>query len=86
MTVLLALSTSATDFVSNLGNFLAYGMGMAIPLIAISAVSLYKGNRLVQALTTHRRSINIATGVLMIGVAAYYLLVVFRIQDWMFSS
>ena len=86
VTVLLALSTSASDFMSNLGNFLAYGMGMAIPLIAISAVSLYKGNRLVQALTTHRRSINIATGVLMIGVAAYYLLVVFRIQDWMFSS
>ncbi|HPM62231.1 MAG TPA: cytochrome c biogenesis protein CcdA [Methanoregulaceae archaeon] len=86
VTVLLALSTSALDFASNLGNFLAYGLGMAIPLIAISAVSTYKGHRIVQALADHRRTINIATGILMISVAAYYLLVVFRIQDWIFPS
>ena len=84
VTVLLALSTSASDFASNLGNFLVYGVGMAIPLIAISAFSSYKGERFVRALTTHRRGINIATGILMISVALYYLLVVFRIQEWVF--
>jgi cytochrome c-type biogenesis protein len=82
VTVLLALSTSAADFASNMGNFLVYGAGMAIPLIALSALSSSDGNRITQALAAHKRGINAATGVLMVGVAAYYLLVVFRVQEW----
>ena len=84
VTVLLALSTSAADFASNMGNFVVYGAGMAIPLIALSALSSSEGNRITQALALHKRGINAATGVLMVGVAAYYLLVVFRVQEWVF--
>ena len=82
--VLLALSTSAADLAANMGNFLVYGAGMAIPLIALSALSSSEGNRITQALAAHKRGINAATGVLMVGVAAYYLLVVFRVQEWVF--
>jgi len=85
VTVLLALSTSAADFASNMENFLVYGAGMAIPLIALSALSSYEGNRITRALATQKRLINFATGILMIGVAAYYLLVVFRIQEGIFA-
>jgi cytochrome c-type biogenesis protein len=84
VTVLLALSTSAADFASNMGNFLMYGAGMAIPLIALSALSSSEGNRIAQVLAAHKRGINAATGVLMVGVAAYYLLVVFSVQEWVF--
>jgi len=82
VTVLLALSTSAADFASNMGNFLMYGAGMAIPLIILSALSSYESTRITRTLAAQKRWINFATGVLMIAVAAYYLLVVFRIQDW----
>jgi cytochrome c-type biogenesis protein len=81
VTVLLALSTSAADFAANMGNFLVYGAGMAIPLIALSALSSYDGNRITRTLAAQKRWINFATGVLMVSIAAYYLLVVFRIQD-----
>ncbi|MDD1706318.1 MAG: hypothetical protein LUQ12_04695 [Methanoregulaceae archaeon] len=80
VTVLLALSTSAADFASNMANFLVYGAGMAIPLVVLSALSAYQGNRITQTLAARKRWINVATGILMIIVAAYYLLVVFRIQ------
>ena len=82
VTVLLALSTSAADFAANMGNFLMYGAGMAIPLIILSALSSYESTRITRTLAAQKRWINFATGVLMIAVAAYYLLVVFRIQDW----
>ena len=86
VTVLLALSTSAADFAANMENFLVYGAGMAIPLIALSALSSYEGNRITQSLTSQKRLINFATGILMISVAAYYLLVVFKIQESVFPS
>jgi cytochrome c-type biogenesis protein len=59
-----------------------YGAGMAIPLIILSALSSYESTRITRTLAAQKRWINLATGVLMIAVAAYYLLVVFRIQDW----
>ncbi len=84
ITVLLALSTSAADLAANMGNFLAYGAGMAIPLIALSALSAAEGSRITQALAAHKRGINAATGLLMVSVAAYYLLVVYSVQEWVF--
>jgi len=84
ITVLIALSTSAADLAANMGNFLAYGAGMAIPLIALSALSVSEGSRITQALAAHKRAINAATGLLMVGVAAYYLFVVFSVQEWVF--
>lgn len=81
VTVLLALSTSTADLVSNMENFLIYGIGMAIPLIVLSALSSYDGDRVAGSLVRHRRTINVVTGILMVGIAAYYLLVVFIIQE-----
>jgi cytochrome c biogenesis protein CcdA len=59
---------------------------MAIPLIALSALSSTEGSRITKTLAEQKRLINVATGLLMIGVAAYYLLVVFKIQEWVFPS
>jgi cytochrome c-type biogenesis protein len=72
--VLLALSTSAADVVANMFNFLLFGAGMAVPLVAISALSAYRGNEVATLLAKHKRLIHRVTGVLMIGMAVYYLM------------
>ncbi len=79
--VLLTLSTSTSDFIANMLNFVFFGAGMAVPLIALSAVSVFRGKEATAFLVRHRRTINLLTGTLMVIVALYYLLVVFRIQE-----
>jgi len=82
--ILLALSTSTSDLFANLLNFLFFGIGMAMPLIVISGLSGLKGNLAAAFLTRHKRAINLVTGFLMVVVALYYLLIVFRIQAAVF--
>jgi cytochrome c-type biogenesis protein len=62
-------------------NFVFFGVGMALPLIAISVLSAYQGKSGTAFLVRHRRAINVATGMLMLAVALYYLFSVLRIQD-----
>ena len=79
--ILLALSTSALDFLSSLASFILFGAGMAVPLVVISAVSAWRGNQITDVLVNHRRTINLLTGSLMVAVSVYYLFGVFHIQD-----
>jgi cytochrome c-type biogenesis protein len=74
--VLLAISASASDMFSNLLNFVFFGMGMALPLIALSLLSAYQGKKGTAFLVRHRRGINLATGTLMLAVALYYFIFV----------
>jgi cytochrome c-type biogenesis protein len=75
--VLLALSTSTSDFFNNMLNFIFFGAGMALPLIAISALSAYQGKEGTAFLVRHKRAINMVTGSLMLLVAVYNLLILF---------
>jgi len=79
--VLLAISTSTSDTLQALLNFVFFGVGMALPLIAISVLSAYQGNKGTAFLVRHKRAINLATGMLMLAVSLYYLFFVLRIQD-----
>jgi cytochrome c-type biogenesis protein len=79
--ILLALSTSALGFLSSLTSFILFGAGMAVPLVALSALSTLKGNQASAYLVKHRRIINMLTGALMIAVSVYYLFGIFRVQD-----
>jgi len=79
--VLLAISTSTPDTIANMLNFVFFGIGMALPLIAISVLSAYQGKKGTAFLVRHRRAINLATGTLMLSVAIYYLFFITRIQD-----
>jgi cytochrome c-type biogenesis protein len=81
--VLLALSTTTSDLIANMFNFVFFGAGMAVPLIALSAVSLFRGKEATAFLVQNRRAINLVTGTLMVIVAFYYLFVVIRIQNLM---
>jgi cytochrome c-type biogenesis protein len=79
--ILLALSTSALGFLSSLTSFILFGAGMAVPLIALSALSTLRGNQASAYLVKHRRTVNLLTGALMVAVSVYYLFGVFRVQD-----
>jgi cytochrome c-type biogenesis protein len=74
--ILLALSTSTSDLFNNMLNFIFFGAGMAMPLLAISVLSAYQGKRGTVFLVRHRRAINLVTGTLMLAVALYYLILV----------
>jgi len=79
--ILLALSTSALGFLSSLTSFILFGAGMAVPLVALSALSTLRGNQASAYLVKHRRTVNLLTGALMVAVSIYYLFGVFRMQD-----
>jgi cytochrome c-type biogenesis protein len=79
--ILLALSTSALGFLSSLTSFILFGAGMAVPLVALSALSTLRGNQASAYLVKHRRTVNLLTGALMVAVSVYYLFGVFRVQD-----
>jgi cytochrome c-type biogenesis protein len=73
------LSTSAADLLVSIFNFIFFGAGMALPFLAISFLSVYQGKEWTSFLARHKRAINLITGSLMLGVAIYYLFVVFGI-------
>lgn len=75
--VLLALGTAVEGIAVNLATFLAFGIGMSLPLLVLSALSLSKSQEILGFLAKHRRAIHFTAGVLMLAVALYYLIVVF---------
>jgi cytochrome c-type biogenesis protein len=79
ISVFFARSFLFTDPVTNLGRFLAFGVGMAAPLLAFALVSESWRDRTLGFITGHRRAINVATGVVMFGISVYYLVVVFDV-------
>jgi cytochrome c-type biogenesis protein len=75
--ILFALSTSVSSFLLNLLGFVAFGIGMSIPLFVLSLVSMEKSGVVISFLTRHTRKINIVVGVVMLLISLYYLFFVF---------
>lgn len=67
------------DPAGSLLHFLAFGGGIAAPLVALALVSDRWQSRVLTALTRHRSLVNRATGAVMLAVAVYYLVVVFGV-------
>lgn len=68
-----------SDPVGSLLNFLAFGGGIAAPLLALAVVSDRWRSRVTGTLTAHRSLVNRATGAVMLAVSVYYLVVVFGV-------
>ncbi|PKL60291.1 MAG: hypothetical protein CVV33_03405 [Methanomicrobiales archaeon HGW-Methanomicrobiales-4] len=75
--LLFALSTTTADFLANFINFVIFGVGMATPLLILSAFSIDANRRAVSFFTRYHGVINRGAGVLMFIVALYYLIFVF---------
>ncbi|MBR9675390.1 cytochrome C biogenesis protein [Candidatus Woesearchaeota archaeon] len=79
LALLFAVSTSTISFLNNLLNFLFFGIGMALPLLVLAALSSTKSGVVISFLTLHKKRINLVAGLLMLGVSLYYLIFVFKI-------
>ena len=77
--VLFAISTTTIDFISNMFNFVFFGIGMALPLLVFSVVSAQWSQEVIGFLARNKRKINFAAGLIMLGISLYYLIFVFRI-------
>jgi cytochrome c-type biogenesis protein len=74
-----ALSTTATQFASNIISFIAFGLGLGFPLLLFSLLSSAKSTSVINFLTKYKKPINLVFGVFMLMVSMYYLLCVFSL-------
>ncbi|WP_317137252.1 cytochrome c biogenesis CcdA family protein [Methanochimaera problematica] len=77
--VLFAVSSSTVGFLENLLNFIIYGAGMGLPLFILSALASGKQSGFTRGIIKWQTEIRRIAGILMLGVALYYLIFVFRI-------
>jgi cytochrome c-type biogenesis protein len=74
---LLAIGTTTTGLLANLGAFFSFGVGMSLPLLVFAGLSGTRSQEILAWFSRHRRIIHASAGVVMLGVSLYYLFVVF---------
>ncbi len=72
-----ALSVSADELVGRLSVFLWFGLGFGLPLLVLSLLSGAAQTSITRVFARHGRAINLAGGLLLIGIAIYDL-----VQNW----
>lgn len=74
-----ARAATVTEFGSNMLNFLAFGLGIVTPLLALSLVTRAASRNLITAMVRYQRPLDLLSGAVMTGVSLYYLIFVFEI-------
>jgi len=77
--VLFALTTTTMSAITNLFNFIFFGIGMALPLLVFAAASSKWNKSIMGFLTKQKRKINLIAGLIMLVISLYYLIFVFKI-------
>ncbi|MBN2405852.1 MAG: hypothetical protein JXE06_09755 [Coriobacteriia bacterium] len=67
------------DFTANMANFLAFGLGIATPLLVLSLITRAGSRVIIDGLIRYQRQIDLVAGAIMTGVSIYYLLFVFEV-------
>ena len=78
-------SVSVLGFGANLLRFLAFGLGIAAPLVALAVLSTAASGAVIRFLTRYKTPINRIAGAVMLGISTYYLFFVFRVLDPLFG-
>ena len=84
--LLFALSTGVTGYLANGILLAAFCAGLAVPLLVVSLLPSPVQQRLMTAVTSHRRAVNAVCGVIMLVLSMYYLLFVFRVHEIVTSA
>ena len=71
--VLIALASTASGLFEGLGAFLLFGLGITLPLLIIAGLTRSASRQLLGYLTRHHRGIQIAGGIVMLAISAWYL-------------
>ena len=66
-----ALSFTITEFLGTLSLFLVFGLGLGVPLLALSLLAGTYQRRLVRLVATYSRQVNALAGVGFLGIGAY---------------
>lgn len=66
-----ALSFSVGEFAGKLLLFLVFALGFGLPLFALSLLAKVRQNWIVRQFTAHHRAINLAAGVILIGIGIW---------------
>jgi cytochrome c-type biogenesis protein len=74
-----ARAVTVTEFGANMLNFLAFGLGIVTPLLALSLVTRAASRRFITAMVRFQRPLDFVAGVVMTGVSLYYLIFVFEV-------
>ncbi len=72
----IAVSLSSVSPVSAFAIFLSFGLGLGLPVMIVSFLSRAQGDWLVREFAKRSRIMNTLAGMIMIGVAAYDLIIV----------
>jgi cytochrome c-type biogenesis protein len=65
--------------VINLLAFIAFGVGMGAPLLLFAVAASAWRDRVMQGLTRHETAVNRASGLILLAISFYYLVVVFQL-------
>lgn len=79
LAALLVQSTTVTQSISRITQFVIFGVGIGTPLIILTVLPKQINKAMISWLTTHKTLINRLSGILMLLISAYYLLFVFRV-------
>jgi len=79
VSVFFARALLFSDPVASLANFGAFGVGMASPLFGLAVVSERYRARVLAALTTHERAVEVGAGAVLLAISLYYLVAVFGV-------
>jgi len=78
-------SVSVLGFGANFARFLAFGLGIAAPLLVLAVLSAAASGALVRWLAKHKSIINRLAGAIMLGISLYYLIAVFDVFGRLFG-
>lgn len=79
ITALFVTGVTTIGFYLHILQFVAFGLGMGAPLIALAVVSQPYKDTFISKLTTYKEWINRVTGAVMLAVSLYYLILVFEV-------
>lgn len=79
LAALFTKTISGANFLINMLNFVAFGIGIGAPLLFFSLISSAFSNIMIGFLMKYKRIINLLAGLAMLTVSLYYLLFVFKI-------
>ncbi|MFC2162206.1 cytochrome c biogenesis protein CcdA [Candidatus Altiarchaeota archaeon] len=68
-----------SDPVSSMMNFLAFGIGLGLPLNVISLLSAGKADEMIGFMSRHKKTINRSSGIVMLAISTYYLTTIFNV-------
>jgi cytochrome c-type biogenesis protein len=71
LAAMLAVSVGFGDAVLRMGTFVVFGLGFGLPLVVLSLLAGARQRSIVRFVTVHHRSIEIASGVVLIAVALW---------------